>query len=325
MRRRDLLLAGLVAPLLSTPPLAQTAEKVWRVGLLTPNQLGVRSLRQLNLPELEKLGFVEGRNLSVQVFSADDAYERLPALAVELVATKPDVIIAVAPVAIRAARAATSTIPIVMAYAGEDPVAAGWAQSYARPGGNMTGVVLLNPEMEAKRLHLLHDTFPTRPRIAALFHSRSRNTPTVQSVQAVAQRVGINLQSFYTSGPEEYEATFNAIRSSGTDALHIGGGPIFANDAARLAELALKAGVPTICEWPDMAKSGCLIGYGVDRAALQRRVADFVARILRGAPAGELPIEDPTAFELAVNLKTAKALGIDVPVTLLAQAVEVIE
>jgi putative ABC transport system substrate-binding protein len=267
---------------------------------------------------------VEGRNLSVQVFSADDAYERLPALAVELVATKPDVIIAVAPVAIRAARAATSTIPIVMAYAGEDPVAAGWAQSYTRPGGNITGVVLLNPELEGKRLHLLHDTFPTR-RIAVLFHSRSRNTPTDRSVQAVAQKAGIDIQSFYTSGPEEYEATFHAIRSSGADALHIAGGPIFANDAPRLAELALKAGVPTICEWRDMARSGCLIAYGVDRAALQRRVADFVARLLRGAPASEMPIEDPTVFELAVNLKTAKSLGIDVPTTLLAQADEVIE
>ena len=325
MRRRDLLLSALAVPPLPTPLFAQVPEKLWRVGLLTPNQFAARIFRQLNLPELAKLGFVEGRNLSVQVYSADDAYERLPALAVELVATKPDVIIAVAPTAIRAARAATSTIPIVMAYAGEDPVAAGWAQSYTRPGGNITGVVLLNPELESKRLHLLRDTFPARRRIAVLFHSRSRNTPTDRSVQAVAQRAGIDIQSFYTSGPEEYEATFNAIRSSGADALQIAGGPIFANDAPRLAELALKAGVPTICEWPDMARSGCLIGYGVDRAALQRRVADFVARILRGAPASEMPIEDPTTFELAVNLKTAKSLGIDVPTTLLAQADEVIE
>jgi putative ABC transport system substrate-binding protein len=185
-------------------------------------------------------------------------------------------------------------------------------------------VVLLNPELEGKRLHLLHDTFPTR-RIAVLFHSRSRNTPTDRAIQAVAQRAGIDIQTFYTSGPEEYQATFNAIRSSGADALQIAGGPIFANDASRLAELALKAGVPTICEWRDMARSGCLIGYGVDRAALQRRVADFVARLLRGMPAAELPIEDPTTFELAVNLRTAKTLGIDVPTTLLAQADEVIE
>jgi putative tryptophan/tyrosine transport system substrate-binding protein len=325
MRRRDLLLSALAVPLLPTPLLAQTPEKVWRVGLVTPNQFGARTFRQLNLPELARLGFVEGRNLSVQVFSADDIYERLPALAVELVATKPDVIIAVGPGAIRAARAATSTIPIVMAYGGEDPIAAGWAQSYSRPGGNITGVVLLSPELDGKRLHLLHDTFPARRRIAVLFHNRSRNTPTDRAVQAVAEKAGIEIQSFYTPGPEGYEATFNAIRASGADALLIASSAIFASDAARLAELALKAGLPTICEWRDMARSGCLIAYGVDRAALQRRVADFVARLLRGAPASEMPIEDPTAFELAANLKTAGTLGIDIPTTLLAQADEVIE
>jgi putative ABC transport system substrate-binding protein len=325
MRRRDLLLSALAVPLLPSPLLAQTPKKVWRVGLLTPNQFGARTFRQFNLPELARLGFEEGRNLSVQVFSADDAYERLPALAVDLVAMKPDVIVAVGPGAIRAARGATSTISIVMAYAGEDPVAAGWAQSYTRPGGNITGVVLLSPELDGKRLHLLRDTFPRRRRIAVLFHNRSRNTPTDRAVQGVAEKAGIEIQSFYTPGPEGYEATFNAIRSSGADALLIASSAIFASDAARLSELALKAGLPTICEWRDMARSGCLIAYGVDRAVLQRRVAGFVARLLRGMPAAELPIEDPTVFELAVNLKTAKTLGIDVPTTLLAQADEVVE
>jgi putative tryptophan/tyrosine transport system substrate-binding protein len=212
-----------------------------------------------------------------------------------------------------------------MAYGGEDPVAAGWAQSYTRPGGNITGVVLLSPELDGKRLHLLHDTFPARRRIAVLFHKRSLNTPTDRAVQTVAETAGIVIESFYTPGPEGYEATFNAVRSSGADALLIASSAIFASDAARLAALALEAGLPTICEWRDMARSGCLIAYGVDRAALQRRVADFVARLLRGAPASEMPIEDPTTFELAVNLRTAKTLGIDVPTTLLAQADEVIE
>ncbi|WP_162820702.1 ABC transporter substrate-binding protein [Microvirga calopogonii] len=319
------MLSALAISLLPTPLLAQTPEKVWRVGLVTPNQFGARTFRRLNLPELARLGFVEGRNLSVQVFSADDVYERLPALAVELVATKPDVIVAVGPSAIRAARAATSTIPIVMAYGGEDPVAAGWAQSYVRPGGNITGVVLLSPELDGKRLHLLHEAFPTRRRIAVLFHRRSLNTPTDRSVQTIAQTAGISIESFYTAGPEEYETTFNAIRSSGADALLIASSSVFANDAARLADFALKAGLPAICEWRDMATSGCLIAYGVDRAALQRRVADFIARLLRGAPASEIPIEDPTTFELAVNLKIARTLGIDVPTPLLAQADEIIE
>ena len=323
MRRRDLLLTAFILPLIPTSALAQSSERVWRVGLLTPSQLGERAMRQFNLPELARLGFVEGRNLKIQVFSADGAVERLPGLAVELVATKPDVIIAVAPRAIRAARAATSTIPIVMAYAGEDPVVAGWAQSYSRPGGNITGVVLLSPELEVKRLSLLHENFPTRRRIAVLFDSRSRNSHQDRALLAGAEKVKIEIQSFFTSGPEEYEATFNAIRSSKAEALMIASSPIFADHAASLAELALRAEVPTICEWRDMAAKGCLIAYGVSRAALQRRVADFVARILRGIPAAELPIENPTTFELAVNLKTAKALGIDLPSRLLAE--EIIE
>ena len=325
MRRRDLLLGALFVPLLSTPALAQTPERVWRVSVLTQNQFGASTIRQITLPELAKLGFVEGRNLSYQVFSADEASERLPALAVELVARKPDVIIAVGPGAIRAARAATSTIPIVMSFGGEDPIAAGWAQSYARPGGNITGVVLLSPELDGKRLHLLHDAFGPRRRIAVLFHSRSRNTPTDRAVQEVAGKIGLDLRSFYTSGQEDYEATFNAIRSSGADTLLIASSGTFAGDAAILAGLALNAGLATICEWRDMAGKGCLIAYGASRAELRRRTADFVARIFRGMPAGELPIEDPTTFELSINLKTAKTLGIDIPAQLLALADEVIE
>ena len=324
MRRRDLLLAA-AAPLLPTPPLAQTPERVWRVGVLTPNQFGARTIRQLNLPELAKLGFVEGRNLSYQVFSADEVYERLPALAVELVATKPDAIIAVGPGAIRAARAATSTIPIVMSYGGEDPIAAGWAQSYARPGGNITGVVLLSPELDGKRLHLLHDTFGARRRIAVLFHNRSRNTPTDRAVQAVAKKAGLDLLSFYTSGT-------TGVRG------HLQRDP------------RVWRGCPADCVLFDFRKRCCQsCGVGAeswgadhlrvarhgrqrlsdrlwrDRAELQRRTADFVARILRGTPAGEVPIEDPTTFELALNLKTAKALGIGIPSQLLALADEVIE
>jgi putative tryptophan/tyrosine transport system substrate-binding protein len=325
MRRRDLLLTPFILPFLPRPTRAQGRETVLRIGVLTPNQFGARAIREFNLPELAKLGFVEGRNISVQVFSADDTIERLPALAVELVATSPAVIIAVAPSAIRAARAATGTIPIVMAYGGEDPVAAGWAQSYARPGGNITGVVLLSPELDGKRLSLLRDHFPTRRRNAVLFPATARETPNVRTVQTVAEKSGIELQTFYTSGPEEYEATFRAIRASGADSLLIGSSFVFARDAARLAELALKAGVPTICEWRDMAGKGCLVAYSVDRGALQRRVAAFVARILRGMPAAELPIENPTTFELAVNLKTARSLGIEMPALLLTRADEVIE
>ena len=179
MLRRDLLLTALAVPLLSAPVLAQAPDRVWRVSVLTPNQFGASTIRQFTLPELARLGFEEGRNLTYQVFSADEVHERLPALALELVAMKPDAIIAVGPSAIRAARAATSTIPIVMSFGGEDPVAAGWAKSYARPGGNVTGVVMLSPELDGKRFHLLHETFPTRRRIAVLFYTGARTRPMI--------------------------------------------------------------------------------------------------------------------------------------------------
>ena len=328
MRRRDLLLTAVAIPWLSAPVMAQAPERVWRVGVLTPSQSGESTIRQFTLPELAKLGFQEGRNLAYQVFSADDTPERLPSLAAELVATKPDVIIAVGPSSIRAAHRATSTIPIVMSFGGEDPVAAGWAQSYAHPGKNVTGVVMLSPELDGKRFHVLHEAFPTQRRVAVLFHTLAKNVPDdrfIRHVQAAARSSGVELLIFYASGSADYESVFAAISAAHPDALQIGSSTVFTNDAAHLAELAVQAKLPTVCDWPDSARKGCLLGYGPNRVDLRRRTADFVARILRGTPAGELPIEDPTTFELVVNLKTAKALGIDLPSSLLAQADEVIE
>jgi putative ABC transport system substrate-binding protein len=328
MKRRNLLLAGLVVPFCPTPAPAQMPEKVWRIAVLTPSQFGQSTIRQFTLPELAKLGFEEGRDYAYEVFSADDVPERLPALALDVVATNPDVIIAVGPSSIRAARAATTTIPIVMSFGGEDPVAAGWAHSYAHPGKNVTGVVMLSPELDGKRFHVLHEAFPMRRRVAVLFHSLARNVPDdrfTRHVQEAARRSGVELLTFFASGSGDYEAVFAAIGAAHPDALQIGSSTVFTNDADRLAQLAIRAKLPTVCDWPDSAKKGCLLGYGPDRAALRRRTADYVARILRGTSAGELPIEDPTKFELVVNLRTARALGIDLPSSLLAQADEVIE
>jgi putative ABC transport system substrate-binding protein len=310
------------------PATSQTADKVWHISVLTANQSGAATIRQITLPELAKLGFQEGRNLAYQVFSADDTPERLPALALELVATKPDVIIAVGPSSIRAAHRATSTIPIVMSFGGEDPVAAGWAQSYAHPGMNVTGVVMLSPELDGKRFHILHEAFPARRRVAVLFHTLAKNVPDdrfTRHVQAAARSSGVELLIFYASGSADYESVFAAIAAAHPDALQIGSSSVFFNDAGRLAELAIQAKLPTVCDWPDSARKGCLLGYGPDRTELRRRTADFLARIFHGTPPSELPIEDPTTFELVVNLKTAKALGIDVPPSLVGQADEVIE
>jgi len=324
VRRREFL-PVLAAPLLAAPALAQQPERVWRLGALAAARYPVEAIQQFTLPELAKLGFVEGRNLTFHGISADGAYERLPALARELVEAKPDVILAVAPSAIRAARAATRTIPIVMAYAGEDPVAAGWAESYARPGGNVTGVVMLSPELDGKRLQVLHDAFPARRRIGVLHHPTGMSTPNVSAIQAAAGKVGLEILSFQAAGRENYEAAFDAIRMAGVDTLAVASAPVFVGDAGLIAEAALKAGLPTICEHPEMARKGCLISYSANIQALRQRTAVFVARILTGTPPGNLPIEEPTSFELWVNMRTAKALGIELPPTLLARADEVIE
>ena len=189
----------------------------------------------------------------------------------------------------------------------------------------MTGIVMLSPELDGKRLQMLHEAFPSRRRIAVLYFPISRTSPNVLTIRAMAERLGLEVVPFYAAGHEEYEAAFSAISSAGADAVAIASAPVFTADAARLAALAVKAGLPTICEWREMTEKGCLIGYGPKIPDLRRRTAVFVARILRGTPAGELPIEDPTAFELTVNLKTAKALGLDIPVAILARADEVIE
>ncbi len=325
MRRRDFLLTALVAPLFPTPVEAQAPGRVWRIGALSPSPAAIETIRTVTLPELAKSGYIEGQNLIFHSLSAEGVWERLPGLALELVEAKPDVILAVGPGAIRAAKAATSTIPIVMSFAGEDPIAAGWIQSYGRPGGNLTGIVLLSPELDSKRLDVLLDTFPDRRRIGVLFHTRSVNSPNDWAVQSATKRLNIEVKPFTAGGQAEYAAAFAAMRAAGVEALLIGSNTVFRGDATRLAELAMEAGVPTICEWPDMAEKGCLISYGPTLTDLFGRVAGYVARIFRGTTPSDMPVEDPTTFSLSINLKTAKALDLDIPTSLLARADKVIE
>ena len=306
MRRRDLLLTALVLTLLPKPVAAQEPDRTWRIGVLTPTVVAASTIHQFTLPELARLGFVEGQNLTLRTFSADGDYERFPALADDLVEWKPDVIIANASTtAIRAARAATATIPIVMSFAGEDPVEAGWAESYARPSGNVTGIVMLSPELDGKRLQIFHEAFPSARRLAVLYLPRAANSPNARAMETAAAKIGIEIVPFLAATPDEYEAAFEAMRSAKVDGLAISSNPIFIGDIALLAELAMSVGLPTICEWRVTAEKGCLISYGPSNAELRRRTADFVARILRGTPAGELPLEKPTVFEMLVNLNTA--------------------
>jgi putative ABC transport system substrate-binding protein len=208
---------------------------------------------------------------------------------------------------------------------GEDPIAAGLAETLARPGGNVTGVAMLAPELDGKRLQLLHEAVPGGSRIAALAASPDQHAPNLAAMRQVASDEGLALLPFYAAQPEDYPATFEAMRGAGASALQILSAPQFLTNAATLAELALEARLPTMCEWRSMAAQGCLLGYGPDYIELQRRVADYVARILRGAAPGDLPIEQPTHYELAVNMKTAAALGLAIPQSILGRADEVIE
>jgi len=279
-------------------------------------------MRAVMFPELARLGFTEGRNLVVEARSGPMG--ELPALARQLAAANPDAIIA-AGNAIGAAQQATSTTAIIGSFIGEDPIAAGFAVTLARPGGNVTGVAMLAPELDAKRLQLLHEAIPGVSRIAALAVSTDQHAPNLAAMRQAAAHEGLALLPFYVAQPEDYPATFAAMRDANVSALQIVSAPQFLTDSSTLAELALEARLPTMCEWRSMAAQGCLLGYGPDYAELQRRVADYVARIFHGVSPGELPIEGPTHYQFAINLKTAKTLGLTVPPAILARANEVIE
>jgi putative tryptophan/tyrosine transport system substrate-binding protein len=314
---------GLLLSLLAAPALAQTAgERVFRLAELASAKVSLDITRAETLPELARLGFREGRNLVVEERAGEPA--EMERLARDFVLAKPDAIIAIGPDAIRAAAGATKTVPIVTF--GNDLVEQGLAASYARPGGNVTGVVILAEDLDGKRLDVLHETVPSARRVAALFlPSLAYRDTTEREIRKVASSSGIELLAFDAEGPEHYPAAFAAMRAAGAQALLITANPTFNRDAGRLAQLALEARLPMMCEWAENARSGCLLGYGPSRSDLRRRVAHYVARIFQGATPADLPIETPTRFELAVNVRTAKALGVEMPPSLLARADEVIE
>jgi len=302
---------------------AQTAPKVYHLGVLSPSSGSVERLRRLVLPELARLGFAEGDNLVLNVETGPR--EELPSLARALAEIRPDAVIAVSGPAIRAVQHAAPTVPIIGGFIGEDPIVAGFASSLAHPGGTITGIAMLAPELDAKRLLLLHEAVPNSRRIAALAVRVSRDAPNIAAVKEAADRAGVELLPFYAASRDDYPSVFAAMRSAGAEAVEIISAPELYTDAAMLAKLAAETRLPTMCEWAEMAQSGCLLGYGPDFAELERRVANYVARIFRGAAPGDLPIERPTHFQFAVNLKTAKAVGLTVPPTILARADDVIE
>jgi putative ABC transport system substrate-binding protein len=274
---------------------------------------------------LSETGYVEGQSLAIEYRWAEGGYDRLPALAADLVARKVDVVVASATPGIAAAKGATSTIPIVF-LGGGDLVAEGLVASLARPGGNLTGISIFGNELNPKRLDLLSELVPHAGVIALLVNPNNSNAGrTVKDVQEVARAKGVQLHILKAGTESEIDAAFVTFVQLHAGALVVGSDPFFNSRREQLVALAARHAVPAIYEWREFAEAGGLINYGPSLTGTWRQVGVYVGRILAGAKPADLPIQQPTTFELVINLKTAKALGLAVPPSILARADAVIE
>jgi putative ABC transport system substrate-binding protein len=312
--------ALLAAPLAAE---GQQVGKVYRIGWLTPAVMEVPTRSQREA--LRALGYVEGQAVAFESRSAEDHLDRLPRLAAELVHSKVDVIVAVSPPAILAARQATDTIPIVMAYWGAGGlIESGIVANFARPGDNVTGVYMLAAELDVKRLELLLQAVPKARKVAVLDLQAVGFTLT--EVQKVAEARGVQLHvTAVGSGREGYQRAFDGMAKARVEALLVPSFPRYFRDARQILELAAKRRIPAVYEWPSMAEAGGLMAYGPTFAELDGRVAAFIDRILKGAKPADLPVLQPTKFDLVINAKTAKALGLTIPPSVLQRADQVIE
>lgn len=321
-RRNVLQLAG-VAFLNPLAAKAQVAGKTYRIAVLSPARFPADEIRRVVLPELARRGFKEGHNLVVTEHVGPLA--DLARLAAEALAQRPDLVIVSTNPAVWAILDRSKTVPIVMAFAGEDPVATGIAKSLARPGGSVTGLTTQATAFDAKRVALLHEAVPSARRIGILAASPSRHIESIREMKAYASSLGLETIVVHAAGADHYQAAFSALRSAKADAVVTLAAPEYLSDGAVIAKHALAAGLPAIGEFAVLAQHGYLMGYGTNFTVFRRRAADFIERILRGALPGDLPIEQPTTVELVVNLKTAKALGLTIPPSILVRADEVIE
>ena len=325
-RRYFLIAVGLflAAPLAAE---AQQAAKVARIGYMGANLADVPHLQEAFLQGLRDLGYVEGRNVVIEFRSAEGKLERLPALAAELVALKVDVIVAPPTVAALAAKQASSTLPIVTTGSA-DPVMSGLVTSLARPGGNVTGLSYLSEELGGKRLDLLKQAVPGVSRVAVLWRPGATSERTekdmLKDLEVAARGLGVRPQFVEVRGPEDIDRAFSDMTRARADALFVVGFPMLSAERRRLIDLAAKNRLPTVFPQRQSVDAGGLMSYGANLADLHRRAATYVDKILKGAKPGDLPVEQPTKFELVINLKTAKALGITIPPSLLLRA-EVIE
>jgi putative tryptophan/tyrosine transport system substrate-binding protein len=330
MDRRTFMVMSGVAILITPLAIeAQQVAKVPRIGFLQLNPAANPHLREAFLQGLRDLGYVEGRNVVIEYRSAEGKAERLPALAAELVALKVDVLVSGGgtPTAL-AAKQATRTLPIVFASAA-DPVTDGLVTSLARPGGNVTGSSYLAPELVGKCLEQLKQAVPGVSRVAVLREPSATGERTekdmLKEAEVAARALGVQLQLVEARGPADFDRAFSEMTRARAGALTVLGSAMFSSERRRLVDLAAKHRLPAVYTSKDFVDAGGLMAFGPNLADSFRRAATYVDKILKGAKPADLPVEQPTKFELVMNLKTAKALGLTIPQTLLLRADEVIQ
>ena len=326
MRRRNFiaLLGGVAAwPLQSS---AQPTGRSFRVGLLAPGPLGPLDERRKTILEgLAGRGFVEGRNLVFEVQSGDGRYERLSELAAALKASKVDVIITFGYPAALAAKTSAKDVPIVVMGSG-DPVATGLAEGLARPGGYLTGLTELSTELSAKRLEILKDALPNLRRVAMLWNAADLGmTLRYKAAETAAQVLNISVQPLGVREPNDFDHAFSEMTKSRPDAILMVSDALTTLNRKRVIDFSAANRIPAIYEFRALVRDGGLMSYGPNQGAMGARAADFVARILGGARPADLPLEQPTTFEMVINLKTAATLSLSLPASLVARADEVIE
>jgi len=316
------LLSGCGMPLLP----GQQPAKVPRIGFLAPGtREGRAPLIEGLLEGLRDLGYVEGQSIAIEYRFSESNDERLPALAAELVDLKVDLIVASATLGALAAKQAAGTIPIVMG-APSEPVVSGIVDSLARPGGNVTGLSLMSSELMGKRLELLKTIIPDLTRVAMFTNlTNPVHAPQLSELEVAARTLAIQVQRLDVRKGDDFEGGVEAAMASRADALIVPADALSTNNRVRITGLANKYRLPAIYEFKEFAEAGGLLSYGANLKDLYRRTATYVDKILKGAKPADLPVEQPTKFDLVINLKTARALGLTIPQEVLLQATEVIE
>jgi putative tryptophan/tyrosine transport system substrate-binding protein len=328
MDRRAFIVGGVAAVAAPLAAEAQQATRIRRIGVLltgwasgadqSPDLL--RALRE----GLRDRGWIEDQNVVIDIRWGEGRLDKFSALISELLDRFPDVLVTWGPQAIRAAQQATTTVPIVMAIVHE-PVAFGFVLSFAKPGGNTTGLALQDSELATKRLELLKESAPGLRHIAVLWDPSGGGEPGVRAANAAAKNLGLTTRALEIRRTEDFEAAFASAQKDRAHAIIQMASPFFATYRKKLIELAAAHRLPMTCETRLFVKEGCLMAYGPDFLDMSYRAAGYVDKILKGAKPGDLPVEQPTKFDLSINLKTAKALGFTIPPSLLLRADQVIE